>query len=223
MTLIGKMKDYNSIIFDFDGTLFDTMFMWQQLGIDYLCERGITPNNDIVEACAKLTLPECAEYFIAEYNLPYSNATICADLITMSEGFYCNVAMPKPFVPQFLQEQADQGVKMCIATATERPLVEAALKRCKLSEYFCDIITCTQVGKSKRYPDIYNIALTTLNACRLDTIVIEDTFHAVQTAKNDGYFVVAVQDNYNDHSKKETQDLCDVYIDSFQDLLKKQV
>lgn len=209
---------FDGIIFDFDGTLFDTMFIWEQLGKNYLIANKTPPRPDFVKACEKMTLPECADYFIAEYSIPYDNKTICDQLLKMAEDFYVHKAMPKDFVPQYLNKQAKNGVKMCIATATEKELVQKALSRCGLQDYFCEIITCTQIGKSKRFPDIYQFALNVLGTTLDNTIVIEDTFHAIKTATDAGFYVIGIEDKFNAHSKSETKALCDVYVKSFKEL-----
>ena len=67
---------------------------------------------------------------------------------------------------------------MCIATATERPLVEAALARCRVLDYFSEIFTCSSVGAGKDEPTIYREALNFLGTDRTNTMVFEDSLHA---------------------------------------------
>jgi beta-phosphoglucomutase-like phosphatase (HAD superfamily) len=106
---------------------------------------------------------------------------------------------------------------MCIATATERYQVETALARCGMKQFFSGIFTCTEVGSGKDEPVIFRTALEHLGTERCNTIVFEDAYHAVLTAKNDGFLVAAIYDAHED-KQGDIQQLSDVYLTDFSDM-----
>lgn len=202
-------------IFDFDGTLFDSMSIWDTVGEDYLRSLGRPPEEGLRNILKPLSLAQSARYLKERYSLPLSEAQIMESVNKTVENFYFHTVQPKPGVPEFLEQLRRQGVKMCIATATDRYQVEAALKRCGLDGYFCEIFTCTGVGHGKDEPDIYEAALAYLGTAKSETLVFEDALHAIRTAKKAGFSVAAVFDTH-EPNQKEIQALADFFLKSFQ-------
>jgi HAD superfamily hydrolase (TIGR01509 family) len=187
-------------IFDFDGTLFDSMFIWDTIGNDYLHSIGYEPKEDLSEVFKSMSLVQAACWYQKEYGVTLSVKEIMDGVNHMIEHYYRNVIQPKEGVPAFLQKLSDKGIRMIIATATDRTLIEAALKKYGLAHYFADILTCTAVGSGKDEPEIYRQAAKKLGTAKKDTLVFEDALYAVQTAAKDGFPVAAVWDA----SEKET-------------------
>ena len=106
---------------------------------------------------------------------------------------------------------------MCIATATDRYQVEAALQRCGMRHFFSEIFTCTEVGSGKDRPDIFRKAMEYLQTDHSTTVVVEDAYHAIHTAQQDGFLVVAVYDSYESR-QQELLHLADVYLSDYFDL-----
>ncbi|MEA4921552.1 MAG: HAD family phosphatase [Clostridiaceae bacterium] len=204
-------------IFDLDGTLLDSMFIWDTIGEDYLRTRGIEPRENLNERFKNMSLYQAACYYQTEYGLTESTDTIMADINDMIHDFYIGEVRPKMGVPQVLEELGRRKVKMCIATATDRHLVEAALGRLGLLSYFGDIFTCSSVGYGKDEPYIYNTAHSFLQTPKDVTWVFEDALYAVKTAKKAGYHVVGVFDRSSGHDA-EIKSLADIYIGSFKEM-----
>ena len=158
----GKGMNIKCAIFDFDGTLFDSMFIWDQ----------------------------------------------------MIEHFYLSEILPKPGVCEFLEHMKKAGISMCIATASERYQIEAALKRCGMSQYFDAIFTCSEIGHGKEEPFIFRQAMEVCGAERNTTVVFEDAFHAALTARRDGFSVIAVYDE-SEKYQEEIRRLADCYLVDF--------
>ena len=133
------------------------------------------------------------------------------------EGFYFHTVEPKPGVAAFLEELHRRNIKMCIATATDRYQVEAALQRCGMRHFFSEIFTCTEVGSGKDRPDIFRKAMEHLQTDHSTTAVVEDAYHAIHTAKQDGLLVVGVYDSHESR-QQELLHLADVYILDYFDL-----
>ncbi len=209
-----KPITFRGVIFDFDGTLFDSMSIWETVGVDYLRSQGITPEDDLQEKLKPLSQPESARYFQEHYGLQKSEEEIVAGINHLLEEFYFHQTMPKDGVPEFLKDLSDRGIKMCIATATDRYLVEAALERCNLRQYFLDVITCSDVGAGKTSPAIWQRALALLGTTVEDTAVFEDALYAAKSAKAQGFFVFGVWDQY-EREYAEMHTATNYYLNSF--------
>ena len=202
------------IIFDFDGTLFDSMSIWETAGADYLSSLGYTAEEGLSEKLKAWSMMQSAEYLKEQYGLPMSVAEIIAGVNKTVEDFYFYRAMPKENVISVLSAFQERGVKMCIATATDRYQVEAALRRCGMLEYFEAIFTCSEVGHGKDEPYIFEYACDYLCTSKGETAVFEDAYHAAKTAKEAGFYVVGVYDRYENRTD-ELENFTDVYVRSF--------
>ena len=202
-------------IFDFDGTLFDSMFIWDNVGEIYLRSLGKEPKPSMREDVRVLSLYQSACYFQKEYDLSLSAEQIIAGINQIIEHFYIHEVLPKPGVVSFLERMKKAKIHMCIATASDRYQIEAALSRCGMKHYFEAIFTCSEVGHGKDEPVIFRRAMEHFDVDRCVTVVFEDAIHAIQTAKNDGFIVVAVFDN-SEKRQIEIRNLSDCYLLDFE-------
>ena len=189
-------------IFDFDGTLVDSMFIWESFGEDYLRSLGKEPKENLREAFATFTLEQAAEYYRQHYGVTLSVEEIIRNVNEIVLQSYRTKVRLKSGVVEFLEKLKKQGVNMCIATVTDRFIVEEVLQRLGVRKYFSEIFTCNEVGCSKESHEIYNVALDYLKTDKKDTVVFEDSFYALMTAKNDGFIVAGVFDK---HEKNQVQ------------------
>ena len=201
-------------IFDFDGTLVDSMFIWDTFGEDYLKSFGIESKENLAEVFKTFTLEQAAEYYCNHYDIKLSVKEIAEGINNMVAEIYRTKVALKPGVCDFLERLKRSGVKMCVATVTDRPIVEDVLNRLNIYEYFSAIFTCAEVGFGKETPEIYRQALKYLGTEKRETVVFEDVLHAVKTAKNDGFTVAAVYDTY-EPMQKELKEISDYYIADF--------
>jgi hydroxymethylpyrimidine kinase/phosphomethylpyrimidine kinase len=201
-------------IFDLDGTLLDSMFIWDTIGEIYLRSLGIEPRENLAETFKTFTLEESAEYYRTHYGVTLSVEEIVDGVNGMIEGYYINEVELKNGVEVFIKKLHDDGVKMCVATVTDRYLVEAALERLEIKGYFSEIFTAAEVGYDKTTPQIYRVALSHLGTEKSETVVFEDAYHALITAKKDGFPVAAV---YDEHEKRqvEMRASADYYISDY--------
>ena len=204
-------------IFDFDGTLFDSMYVWDTAGESYLRSLGKEPSSTLREEIAAMSLQQAAVYFKEEYGLPLTAEEIVNGIDRTVERAYLNDILPKAGAAEFLEQMQKANIPMCIATATDRYLVEAALRRCEMDKFFDAIFTCSEVGASKNEPVIYRSAMDHFHAEHDNTLVFEDAFHAAQTAKADGFYVIAVMDT-SEKKQAELRHISDFYIRSYEDV-----
>lgn len=201
-------------IFDFDGTLFDSMFIWNTAGETYLRSVGTEPEKDLQAVLKPMSLLQSATYIRKKYAVELTVEEIMNGINRTVEDFYYHTVQPKEGVTAFLEQLKNRGVKMCIATATDRYQVEAALKRCGMESFFSEIFTCTDVGHGKDEPVIFRKAMEHLGTTKSDTVVFEDAYHAARTAKTDGFITVAVYDSH-ETKQAELRSVSDCFIECF--------
>lgn len=206
-------------VFDFDGTIFDTMEVWDNVAKIFLTSLNRKPKPDLTDMIKIMSLYQSAVYLKKEYSLSLSIEEIMEAINKIIEDFYFNEALPKKGVVKYLKELKDRGIHICIATATDRYLIEAALKRCEMENYFEQIFTCTEVGHGKDEAIIYEKAAEYFNANKDETIVFEDAFHAIETAKKAGFIVAGVFDK-SETNQSEIRNLSDYYIEDFQNTVE---
>ena len=201
-------------IFDLDGTLLDSMSIWDTIGNDYLCSLGIETKENLAETFKTFTLEQSAEYYRTHYGVCLSTCEIIGGINDMIGNFYRNTIPMKKGAAEFLENLSRKNIKMCIATVTDRQLAEAALIRLNVRNYFAGIFTTTEVGCGKNSPQIYRTALAFLGTKKQETLVFEDTYHALMTAKNDGFPVAAVYDGH-ETMQAEIRKHADYYITDY--------
>ncbi|WP_106450472.1 HAD family hydrolase [Trichococcus alkaliphilus] len=204
-------------IFDLDGTLLDSMPIWQGLGENYLLQKKLQPARGLQDALKKMSLPQAAQHFQAVYGLREAEETILSEITTLIADFYRYEVPLKAGVAEYLQKLQAQNVKMCIATATERHLAESALERLGIRKYFSTILTSSEVKAGKEDPLIYQRALEQLGAPSRKTVVFEDALHAIVTATAAGFRVVGVYDETSAQDRERIKALTEQYIYSFSD------
>ena len=201
-------------IFDFDGTLVDSMFIWDTFGEDYLRTLGKEPKENLTKTFKTFTLEQAAEYYREHYGVALSVNKIVDDINEMVAEIYRTKVTLKDGVREFLEELRVQGAKMCVATVTDRPIVEDVLKKLGIRDFFTEIFTCAEVGHNKETPHIYRAALEVLGTSKEETVVFEDALHALMTAKNDGFPVAAVYDKHETR-QIEMRAEADYYISDY--------
>ena len=209
-------------IFDLDGTLLDSMFIWDTIGEDYLRTLGKEPHEDLKETFMTLTLEEAAEYYREHYKVTLSVTEIVDSINAMVEGIYRTKVTLKPGVMAYLRLLKERGVKMCVATVTDRYLVEDTLERLGILHYFSEMFTCAEVGYGKDKPIIYQKALEHLGTAKEETFVFEDSLFALETAKTDGFPTVGVYDMHESR-QEEMKRLADCYVRSFEEPVLKNL
>lgn len=206
-------------IFDLDGTILDSMFIWNTIGEEYLRYLGKEPKENLKETFKTFTLEQSAQYYRENYGVTLSVNEIVDGVNKMVEQYYVKTVGLKPGIEVFLEKFKTEGVNMCIATVTDKYLVEVALDRLGVKNYFSEIFTCAAVGHSKEEPHIYRAAQKHLNTKKVETVVFEDALYALKTAKSDGFVAVGVFDAHEE-KQEELKRIADCYIENYSDFEK---
>ncbi len=202
-------------IFDLDGTLLDSMGLWQDIDVAYLARFDIPFDASISEDIKSMTFNESADYFIERFHLPKSKAEIMDDWNDMAEEAYRYHIPTKPGVHEFLAYLEQHQIKMCVATSCTKEHALLALDRLGLLKYFEFMLTCQEVGKNKEYPDIFLACVEQLEIPIAQTMVFEDLLVALTVAQNEGFQTCAVEDILTKHQNAEVQQVADYFIQDF--------
>lgn len=191
----------------------DSMGIWDQAPEIYLQSQGITPEKHLGQKMFAMSMTEGAEY-IKKYYLADFPVTKILDGVTDTIcTFYEQEVLLKPGVEETLRWIQKQGIPMTVATSSEKNVISKAFERLGIFSCFQQAFTCEEVGAGKDRPDIYYAAQQEM-ACRVEeTIVFEDSFYALQTAKKAGFVTVGVYDRFSEEQKDEIRMLTDHYLE----------
>ncbi|MBX7356899.1 HAD family phosphatase [Clostridium chauvoei] len=213
------MHNIKAEIFDLDGTLVDSMWVWEQIDIDYLSSKGHKVPDGIKDEISHLSFNDTALYFKNRFSIEDSVDEIINCWNVMALDYYSNKIKLKKGVLEFFNKLKENNIKIGLATSNSLPLLEATLKNNNLYDYFDAITVTDEVKKSKANPDIYLLAAEKLNISPKDCIVFEDIVQAVNGAKLAGMKVVAIYDKSSENQKEDLISLADKYIYDYTELL----
>lgn len=211
-----KMLDgIEAVIFDLDGSLVDSMWMWRTIDIEYLGRFGISLPEDLQSKIEGMSFNETAIYFKENFHIPDSLDRIKDDWNRMAWDKYANEVPLKPGIPEFLEDCRTNGIKLGIATSNSRELVENIALVHGLKDYFSCIMTGCDVGKGKPAPDIYLAVARELGVNPERCLVFEDIIPGIQSGLSAGMRVCAVDDEYSVHQREEKRGLANYYIEDY--------
>lgn len=199
-------------IFDVDGTLLDSMGIWEDAGARYLKGLRIEPKTGLSEILFPMTIEEGAAYIKKQYGLNESIPEIVQGVLETVKHFYYYEVKLKEGVQEFLEKMKQKEIPMVIATSSTRDHVEAAFRRLGVDSYFEAIFTCSEVGEGKKNPLIYQRAAQYLQTKPGETYVFEDALYAIETAKNAGFCTVGVYDRFSENEQEQIKCKADVYL-----------
>ena len=204
-------------IFDFDGTLFDSMHIWKGIKYKFFDRIGLKLTKEDEDAFNGLFLRDSLILAKERFNLKESYEELFSMFFEYIKELYLVEAEPKNDIIDFLEKLKAKGVKMGIATATGEPALEAVLQKYGMRNYFSAIYSTYTVGASKTEPKVYDVVLEKIGTDKETTWVFEDALYAAKTAKKNGYNVVGIFDKSEPNSD-ELKELVDIYIHNYGEL-----
>ena len=211
---------YDSVIFDLDGTLIDSMGVWNQIDIDFLGKRGFDVPKDYMQVITPMGFEATAEYTIKRFGLKEERDDIIKEWYDMAFEAYSFHVKLKPGVKEYIQYLKNNGKKMSVATASDMKLVEPVLTNNKIIDYFHNITTVSEVSRGKGFPDIYHKSAKKMNMTTDKCIVFEDILAGVKGAKDGEYRTIGVYDSRSIENVEEMKKLSDMYIYDFKEMIK---
>lgn len=189
-----KRSRLRGAIFDLDGTLLDSMWVWEQIDRDFLRERGLPFSSDYAQAIAAMSFRQAAEYTAARFKLTESVEEIMSQWNQMAFDAYCNRIGLKPGAFDFLLSLKERGISLSVATASHPQLYEAALSHHGILSLFDSFTTLQEVSRGKGFPDIYWKAAEKMKFAPGECCVFEDLYQGILGAKAGGFYTVGVYD-----------------------------
>lgn len=214
-------RDVEAVIFDLDGSLVDSMWIWRDIDIEYLGRYGIVLPNELQSEIEGMSFSETACYFKERFQIPDEIEKIKADWNEMAFDKYTHQVPLKKGAGSFLKECRKRGIHLAIATSNSRQLVTSVTQVHGIFDYFDGIVTGCDVAKGKPAPDVYLEAARICGVLPEHCMVFEDIVPGIQAGKAAGMSVCAVQDDYSMHQEKEKRLLADFYIKDYEELLKQ--
>ena len=197
------IDNYEAVLFDLDGTLIDSMWMWHDIDVEYLAGFGIDIPDDLGQAIEGMSYTETAVYFKERFNIPHTIEEIKATWTKMTRDIYCTRVPAKKGVIRFLKYLKNRGIKTAIGTSNSEELAREVIKAVGLDEYIDALVTACMVSGGKPKPDIYLKAAKDLGVSVEKCLVFEDIPQGIMAGKNAGMKTVAV---YDDASKEQTDE-----------------
>lgn len=212
------LNGVKAVIFDLDGSLVDSMWIWKDIDIEYLGRFGISLPHNLQSEIEGKSFSETAVFFKERFQIPDSIEKMKQDWNEMAWKKYIYDVPLKPGADVFLQYCISHGIKLGIATSNSRELVEAVADARGFGKNFDCIMTGCDVRKGKPAPDIYLAVADKLGVLPQECLVFEDITAGIMAGKNAGMRVCAVEDAYSMHQTEDKKRLADYYIKDYYEI-----
>lgn len=219
--MLKNYDDIEGMIFDADGTIFESTGVWETAEEDFVKSLGKEPKPGLSKILFEMSLDEGAVYIKKEYDLSLKPSEILSGILKNVEEAYLKKINLKEGAEEFLVAIYEAGIPACIASSSNRSHIEGALKRLGIAKCFKKIFTCSEVGKSKNDPLIFEIALNELGTKKDKTIIFEDGLYSIKTAKKAGFLTAGVYDDFSKEDWEEVQEITDISFRDFKEIKYK--
>ncbi len=213
------LLDKSGFIFDFDGTLVDSMWVWDNLLIDFLRRYDYDTPDELLKEVAYMSMEQSSSHVCSLYDLPLTPKQVYQSWNDMIYDGYANEIRLKTGVKEYLERLRQQGKTLAIATANTKMLTEICLENNGVLELFDVFTYADEVGAGKSDPKIYLETLRKMNMQTCEVVLFEDILKALETAKSIGLDVVIAEDGAAEADRNSLMTLADLYINSFEELL----
>lgn len=208
---------YDLAIFDMDGTLIDSMWIWKDLALRSFTRRGVQAPENLEHTLFSMNFIDAADYCIKESGADMTKEQLVDEWTRDARLMYESEITLKPFTREFLTHLKSLGLTLCLTTANFKEVAVMILQRFALTDFFDSITVTSEVNASKMQPDVFLLTAAKHHVQPERCIVFEDSYYAVQGAKAAGMSVIGVYDDFARHTEQEIRHLADAYIYSFEE------
>ncbi len=209
----------NTYLFDFDGTLVDSMPTYSALMLRILNEHNVKYGEDIIKIITPLGYNGTATYFIEELGMDKSHDYLTTLMLKYAVDAYTNVVPAKEHVIESLRELKKRGASLNVLTASPHEALDPCLKRLQIFDLFDNVWSCNDFATTKADPAIYHMAAERIGVPVGEVIFLDDNLNADKTAKEAGMVVYGVYDESSKEYVEEMKAATDKYVYDFRELL----
>lgn len=210
-----KKMDFNAAIFDLDGTILDSMDVWEHIDIQFLKKRNLpVPENYVTEICAR-SFEEAAQYTIDLFGLQETVEGIIEEWNNMAVEEYSNHVGLLPYALDYLLCLKEHGIKLAVATGLPEKLYMPCLKNNSILELFDALCSTDEVQRGKEYSDVFELAARKLGVAPEHCIVFDDVLPAIKSAKAASMLAGGIYDKYSADQRAEIERIADIYLLDF--------
>ncbi|PID79443.1 MAG: HAD family hydrolase [Clostridiales bacterium] len=213
------LKKYHAVIFDLDGTLVDSMWIWKDIDIEYLLKHNCQFPANLQSEIEGMSTTEVALYFKERFNIKDDVAAIKAEWLDMARDYYASRIGLKKGVRSFLEKLVGENIKMAIGTSNFKDLATLVLQSNQIDHYFGTLRTACEFERGKPHPDIFLGVAAELDVKPQHCLVFEDTRAGVQAARSAGMDVIAIADDLSRPYRAELAREALYYLEDFTPLL----
>lgn len=207
------MKKFKAAIFDMDGTLLDSMYIWRHIAPVYLKKNNIPLPEDMTGEMTIMGIGSVADFLLEKFHFDMSREELLAGLWEVMEEYYRTEAVLKPGAADMLKKLHERNIPTLLFSATPEHILHSVLTRLDIKKYFsCGLLSCAAIKQSKHEPEAFMTAARHLGVHWEDVMIFEDAWYAASTAKRAGFTLGIVADR-EEYKTEEMRQLADFYIE----------
>jgi len=214
------LQNKKALIFDVDGSLVDSMWIWRQIDIEYLAKFDIPLPEKLQSEIEGMSFNETAVYFKDHFNIKDSVDKIKEDWNSLAWDKYTNDVKLKKGAIELLKYCKENGILLGIGSSNSKELVHHLVKTLDIRDYFGAIVTGCDIENGKPSPDIYLKASEILDVNPNTCLVFEDIIPGIKAGLSAGMQVCAVEDEYSMDQMEAKKSLAHYYIREFNEVFK---
>ncbi|MGN0405417.1 MAG: HAD family hydrolase [Bariatricus sp.] len=213
------LNNIEAVIFDLDGTLVDSMWVWVAVDEEYIEKYNLSVPEDFYEQMEGKSFTETAQYYLDIFpELTLTVEELKQEWYEMALHKYTHEVRLKDGAKEFVHGIHENRIRTAIATSNDRKLVQAVLNALEIQNDIDVICTSCEVKKGKPAPDVYLAAAGELGIAPEHCLVFEDVPMGILAGKNAGMTVCAVEDAFSKWQEEKKRELADYYIQSYHDI-----